>query len=109
MGASWGMGGVHRRELFPVRLTERWDRLPGGLVESPSPETFKTRLDAVLCDLLEVFLLQRGRGIGLGELSRSLPIPNVRWVCAVAAPSRTRSHRAIREAALPRALGTRSR
>jgi len=38
-----------RKNFFPLRVTEHWNRLPG---ESPSLEIFKTRLDKVLCSLL---------------------------------------------------------
>jgi len=38
--------------LFPLRVTEHWNRLPGEVVESPSLEIFKTRLNKVLCSLL---------------------------------------------------------
>ncbi|KGL81812.1 hypothetical protein N309_14160, partial [Tinamus guttatus] len=37
-----------RRNLFPVRVTEPWNRLPREAVESPSLEIFQTRLDAAL-------------------------------------------------------------
>ena len=37
---------------FPVRMTEHWNRLPGGVVESSSMKIFKICLDACLCDLL---------------------------------------------------------
>ena len=40
-----------RKTFFLVRVTEHWNRLPRGVVESPSLETFKTRLDMFLCDL----------------------------------------------------------
>jgi len=41
-----------RKNFFPQRVTEPWHRLPREVVESPSLEIFKTRLDMVLCSLL---------------------------------------------------------
>jgi len=41
-----------RKNFFPLRVMEPWNRLPREVVESPSLEIFKTRLDAVLCSLL---------------------------------------------------------
>jgi len=41
-----------RKNFFPLRVTEHWHRLPREVVESPSLEIFKTRLDKVLCSLL---------------------------------------------------------
>jgi len=41
-----------RKNFFPLRVTEPWNRLPTETVESPSLEIFKTRLDMVLCSLL---------------------------------------------------------
>ena len=41
-----------RKNFFPLRVMERWNRLPRGVVESPSLEIFKTHLDVVLCSLL---------------------------------------------------------
>jgi len=41
-----------RKNLFPLRVTEPWNRLPREVVESPSLEIFKTYLDTVLCSLL---------------------------------------------------------
>jgi len=36
-----------KKNLFPLRVTEHWNRLPRGAVDSASLETFKTRLDEV--------------------------------------------------------------
>ncbi|GAB0175947.1 hypothetical protein GRJ2_000059900 [Grus japonensis] len=41
-----------RKNFFTPRVTEHWKRLPREVVESPSPEIFKTHLDAILCNLL---------------------------------------------------------
>jgi len=41
-----------RKNFFPLRLMEHWNRLPREVVDSPSLETFKTCLDKVLCSLL---------------------------------------------------------
>jgi len=41
-----------RKNFFPLRVMEPWNRLPTEVVESPSLEIFKTRLDNVLCSLL---------------------------------------------------------
>ena len=40
------------KNFFPLRVTEHWNRLLRGAVESPSLEIFKPRLDEVLCSLL---------------------------------------------------------
>ena len=43
-----------------MRVTEHWNRLPREVVESPSLEIFKSRLDAYLCDLVGNLLWQGG-------------------------------------------------
>ena len=40
------------KNFFMIRVTEHWNRLLKEVVESPSMETFKTCLDAYLCNLL---------------------------------------------------------
>jgi len=64
-----------RKNFFPLTVTEPWNRLPREVVESPSLEIFKPRLDKVLCSLLWVTLLQQG--VGLGDPQRSLPTPTI--------------------------------
>jgi len=41
-----------RKNFFPLRVTEHWNRLPSEVVESPSLEIFKTHLEKFLCSLL---------------------------------------------------------
>jgi len=41
-----------RKNFFPLRVTEHWNRLLREVVESPSLEIFKTHLDEDLCSLL---------------------------------------------------------
>jgi len=41
-----------RKNFFPLMVKEYWNRLPREVVESPSLEIFKTRLNKVLCSLL---------------------------------------------------------
>jgi len=41
-----------RKNFFTLRVMEPWNRLPRRVVDSPSLEIFKTRLDKVLCSLL---------------------------------------------------------
>jgi len=64
-----------RKNFFPLRVTEPWNRLPREVRDSPSLEIFKTHLDVVLCSLLWVTLLVQG--VGLGDPQRSLPTPTM--------------------------------
>jgi len=41
-----------RKNFFTLRVMEHWNRLPREVVDSPSLEILKTRLDKVLCSLL---------------------------------------------------------
>ncbi|KFV80931.1 hypothetical protein N308_12053, partial [Struthio camelus australis] len=41
-----------RKNFFTVRVREHWHRLPREVVESPSLEIFKTRLDVILGNML---------------------------------------------------------
>jgi len=42
---------VSQITFLTLRVTEPWNRLPREVVDSPSLEIFKTRLDKVLCSL----------------------------------------------------------
>ena len=59
-----------QKNLFMIRVTEHWNRLPREVVESLSKDVIKTCLDTYLCDLLQGTCFSRVVGL---ELLRSLP------------------------------------
>ena len=43
-----------RKKFFTMRVVKHWNGLPGEVVEAPSLETFKTRLDRALSNLIKL-------------------------------------------------------
>ncbi|KFP61069.1 hypothetical protein N322_13578, partial [Cariama cristata] len=41
-----------RKEFFTVRVVRHWNRLPREVMDAPSLEVFKTRLDEALSNLV---------------------------------------------------------
>ncbi|KFP22219.1 hypothetical protein Z169_08503, partial [Egretta garzetta] len=41
-----------RKKFFTTRVVKHWNRLPREVVEAPSLETFKARLDGALSNLI---------------------------------------------------------
>jgi len=48
-----------RMNIFSVKVTEHWNKLPIVVVESLSPKMFKTCLNAFLCYLLYAIYCSR--------------------------------------------------
>jgi len=41
-----------RKKFFTMRVVKHWNRLPGEIVDVPSLETFKARLNGALSNLI---------------------------------------------------------
>ena len=63
-----------RKNLLAMRVVKPWHRLPREMVDAPSLETFKSRLDGALSNLvwLKVSLLAAG---GLDRMAFTGPFP----------------------------------
>ncbi|KFQ14753.1 hypothetical protein N330_00635, partial [Leptosomus discolor] len=54
-GGKLGEGGFRldtRKKFFPLRVVRHWNRLPEEVVDAPSLEVFKARLDGALSNLV---------------------------------------------------------
>mgnify|MGYP001851884207 CR=1 FL=1 len=51
-----------------MRVVRHWNRLPHDVVDAPSLETFKARLDQALGDLIQLWCGCALQGVGLGGL-----------------------------------------
>ena len=45
-----------RKKFFTVRMVRHWDRLPRYVVDAPSLETFKAKLDQALGNLMWLYM-----------------------------------------------------
>ncbi|KFO92699.1 hypothetical protein N320_06255, partial [Buceros rhinoceros silvestris] len=41
-----------KKKFFPTRVVKHWNRLPGEVIDAPSLETFKVKLDGALGNLV---------------------------------------------------------
>ncbi|KFW69421.1 hypothetical protein AS28_06265, partial [Pygoscelis adeliae] len=50
---KWGRFRLDiRKKFFTLRVVQHWNRVPREVVDAPSLETFKVRLDGALSNLL---------------------------------------------------------
>jgi len=50
---SWIQGRVkYKEKFFTIRMVKHWHRLPREVVDTPSLETFKARLNGTPSDLI---------------------------------------------------------
>jgi len=61
-----------RKKSFTLRMVRHWNRLPRDVVDAPSPETFKARLDQALGNLMELWCPCALQG-SWTRLQKSLP------------------------------------
>jgi len=58
-----------RKKFFTIRVVRPWHRLSREVVDAPSLETFKTRLDGALSNLIQLKMsLPMAGGVGLDGL-----------------------------------------
>jgi len=58
-----------RKKLFMIRVVKNWNRLPRKVVDAPSLEIFKARLDGALSNLVWLKMsLLTAQGVGLSDL-----------------------------------------
>ena len=67
-----------RKKSFTVRVVRHWNRLPCDVVDAPSLETFKVRLDQALGNLTELWCPCSLQGVGPDGLQRALPTLRIR-------------------------------
>jgi len=62
-----------RKKPFTVRVVRHWHRLARDVVDAPSLEAFKARLDQALGSLMELWCPCALQGVGTDGSQRSLP------------------------------------
>jgi len=54
----------YKEDIFKMRVVKPWQRLPRGVVDAPSLETFTARLDGALSNLTQLKMSLLTAGVG---------------------------------------------
>ena len=52
LGGAWSLNLDRRKKFFAVRVVKHWNGFPREVVDAPSLEIFKARLDGALSNLI---------------------------------------------------------
>ena len=66
-----------RKTFFTMRMVKHWNKLPREVVDAPSLETFKVRLDGALSNLIQLKMALLMAGAGLDDQPKPFCVPMI--------------------------------